>query len=683
MRNIFARWGFLTFLALLIIFSFIADSVTVPGTTWGQQKISLPAHPLPTPLPWVKSPEGPGEFLLAKSPFSNNGISTVLHNRNFYATMSGLLMTDEKGDLKIIPATFGKPCMVVGELQGELWIQQNDGTLLGLNPTTYILQEKTGKLAGACITIDATSIWCYDSMELAHDALRERTMNREPFASAIIEYDRNGVEKRRFITDGIMLPKVEIKHAIIESDVVWIFAKPCLGIICGCGAKSYGESHLFRLDRVTGKVALIKEAKDISPSAINQSGKFIWTGPAKNDESTGKTCPVYQFDKKSFVVTPPIQIPQKYAGGLHAVRDGKLWCKIYPHRSYQLKDGELNQPDFAVFALTDGHRIHVDEAGEVPAELVTKKEAELISFRTIGAQPERVWISSTGNNLYDIPDTGEPKIRNNKELKDIGRFSTRNNGPSNVLFAYYNTRDDRNALIMYPGKDYFIKIYTNDFIAITSSEQRVWFLNDNNLVTCTDNLKKQTISLANKRGVNLIGNTTVAIDDKLYFFDNNQPYIADATKGTTTAIASWKLQVPDELKTHEEPGAAFLAPDGKIVFNLRSPRRNEDSKPEEHPVATLAAYNPKIDTWTFTPSDCIPYWGDTLNTSYGAFHVKYNDNIIYRGTATAWVKAGQLPFNMPDFRFGASTKEYLYLDTPIGIYRVRWSELLTDSKVTK
>jgi hypothetical protein len=151
----------------------------------------------------------------------------------------------------------------------------------------------------------------------------------------------------------------------------------------------------------------------------------------------------------------------------------------------------------------------------------------------------------------------------------------------------------------------------------------------------------------------------------------------DGKTGKMIPLKSWRTQVPACWQQVDHPDAAFRALDGSIVFNLTL--RGEQSKtratdPERRSV--LAAYAPATDKWTITPCDRIKYRGDTLETPHGALHVANGENTVYRGTTTDWVAVGKLPCCMDAFRFGAGTTEYLYLDTPLGLYRVRWNELL-------
>ena len=675
MRFTFARWCWALLLLAVPMLGWAAPPAAPAHAAWQLEEISLPAQPLTAPLPWVKSPAGPGEFLLGQSFPLISMESTYAHQRRFIATVSGLLMIEPDGRASLVSAAFGQPCMWVGEKKGRLWVQQRDGTLLGLDPQTLAVAEQVHGLTGPCFAIDAGSIWCYDSMEMATGGLYKNVVNRFPFASALIEYDRTGREKRRFTADGVSLPKCAIIKALLDPNVLWV-------VINGDRARNYGEAQIFRVDRASGKVTKLDAVTNVGDRMLNLPAQLVWTTARQGQDEPGATCPINVLDKKTLAVTQPAQIPAKYANGLYAVQDGKLWCVVTP-RIYDMprRSPEEPYPTIAVFSLTDGRRIHVEDAGLSPAEgPSTTKRPPVIAYSVVGCQPDRAWVCGTDNRLYDIPDAGEPRQRDCFALGPIRQLCPRVSGMSDAFLGYAGDLSFPKSTLLqiFPHSDRAIRCVIDEVFPVTASIQRAWFISNGNILTCGEDLKPRTIKLSDDIDTtHLIGGTTVSNGDKLYFFIAGNVYVADAAAGTVVKLASWRRDAPKALWKSDDPEAAFRTSDGRIVFNLytRAKAADEDSAASAN-HATLACYDPGMDSWTFTPNDRITFWGDTLETPYGTLHVPEEKDVLYRGTATDWKEVGRLPFCIKRLYFSACTARYLYLDTPLGLYRVRWAELL-------
>jgi len=673
MQTVPLRWcgALLTLLLLIPVWS--APPEKPNPLDWHTEEIDLPATPLTVPLPWVKPPSGPGEFLLG---FRTDAAGTAPEHRLF-GTTGGVVSLEKDGSMRLVPAAFGLPSMIVGRYDGCRWVQQGNGDLIGLDPGTLVEKERVHGLAGPCFALDHETIWCYDSMELATEGLAHGVMNRAPFASAIIEYSRQGKERRRFIADGNSLPKIEISRAIVDPEAIWVIGQPCLAIICSCGAKHYGETQLLRIDRATGKYQVIESAEGINAGVLSLPDRFVWEvdGERQSSDRTGATSKICLLDKHTYKLTQPATIPQKYAHTMLAMQDGKIWCMNTERQDVFDQKPVVN---IAVFSLEGGKRLHVEDAGTLPADLATAT-GDSEEYSVIGSTTDRAWVMGPGNRLYEIPDAGTPLVRDCTAVGTVSRLVTGGAGLATAFLGNLGERGSHGTFLkILPGEPKATRCEIRDTVfPFEMSDRRLWCTAMYDAITCGADLKPKKIPVPAQVSDSFVGYPSVAVGDDLYGFGGGEVVRVDGKSGQAIPIKSWQTQVPTIWQQVDKAGAAFVAPDGRIVFNLTvSGEEGKTSAKDPERRTVLAAYDSATDKWTVTPSDTIKWWGDTLTTPRGAFHVPHGENTLYRGTATAWVAVGKLPCCMDAFRFGAGTAQYLYLDTPLGLYRVQWDALL-------
>jgi len=653
------------------------------ATDWSVREISVPVAPLTAPLPWVKPPSGPGEFLLSWNSYFS--VPVTIGRHDLLATQAGVLCREPDGELRLLAAGYGQAVMIVGQYEGRMWIQQEDGDLIGLNPETLLEQERLPKLAGPCFALDAHSVWCYDSGEMGHDGLLVMVGNRNPFASALIEYSRAGKELHRFTADGKSLPKTEIASAYADADAVWVVSRPCLAIICSCGAKHYGEMELLRIDRATGKVEHIPHTENINPVLLNQPNRLIWSSPGemRSAEDHGSAT-LYVLDKATCAVTPRGKIPASYAAQILAAREEQLWCAETiqrQHRPHTPFDIQASRTGLVVFSLTDGKRIHRDTAGQPPAEIpAIAPQPPLAGYTLCGGSTGRAWLQGQTQQIYEIPDNETILVHDCSALGNIAGEHWWGTPPPDSVYVRVGSFDEEGSYLvkLLPGMQKAMKLSSSSqehFFSLTASERRIWV--DAGLITTAIDANGPIHAFTGPSDAERIDfgySGMVPLGDVLYSYQNSQLVRADVATQRITAVASWRAQAPKEWQHIEHGDALFSTPDGKLVLQLTKNRRNTEGVVEEKPTSLLAVYTPATDAWTFSTTDRQLQFFNVLQSLSGTYATPSRERMIYRGTAAGWTPVGKLPCSV-ELRSSVATPKYLYTGTSLGILRIPWQEL--------
>lgn len=599
-------------------------------------------------LRWTAAPTGAGEFLLSVQPHEPR---VTIGTLTLVPTNLGLLRMVDEQSVALVPGLFGRQVFIFGEAEGKIWVQDTAGQMYGLNRETLAIETKVNGLGGACIGVLPDAIWCLDSYT-ANDNER-----RFPYGtSALIEYDRTGKERRQVKLADAAPADFQILLAKIDGAQIWV-------------ATSNGDaSCIHRVDITTGAIQTVK-AERVQLPIFLLNDRLVWL-----DMHNGKHATVFQLDKATLQASSIGKLPTKYVGHAYdnetkiLVTDEYIWCQG------------------AVFSSKDCRRIRAQQAGtppELPAQTRRNSEEEMLhiaGYTFLGADAERAWLGCEGM-LAEVHNDGTLVTRDLKAMQ-LPRLPV---GVTAMTGSVVVSDEEHTRLYRVHSDEDTVQIAVpNDQLTTgLATEKRLWFANHRRLVTCGPEM--QLRKMVNPTPQRLDLRQALAVGDELYLFGPEQRFwrINGAT-GTLLNIESWEALLPEEERAKLRLQTAYPLANGRLLFLFTQgrPRHNEEDEGDEEAPAdakapvVLLAYDPATDQWQrLQVPDKTPAILTVVNTARGMIGVSPNGRSLYRAGETGWEPLGTLPLATSTMSLAGGTDRYLYLQSPIGLYRLRWDEL--------
>ena len=677
-------------------------------------------------LYWQKAPDGVGELLVYPNPPGQNEF--VWGKRRVLGTELGLLTKDAKGGWKILPSLYKASVRIAGIGQDLIWLEQNDDGLVALKKNLKIVQ-RLPNVKGRCIAIEKGGFWCLANFSVSSW--------KNSNAQELIEYDHKGQEKRRFVVKGLSLipattaPIVAeekqksgfgfgdkgfgysfggsgIAWAAVDRDAIWVSLNNySRGVFTGGGFLRLGEEKLGRLERSTGQFTTLawpSAQADKNPQL--EAEKFLdlperiqWLA-----ESSGFAWDVYELDKRTFQINRVLQIDSERSQ-LKVTRDF-IWV--------QKRLGNVLERVSLVYSRFPLAFVNPEKAGLPPERVMSYlSRPDFLDVGTsfwggiVASNSKGVWL---GSPLYSLVFAGDEG-----QLQHYNVRSVLNSNPEQGTFASEETANG----VLWSNGEQLIRVWPNrrvvqlslarksdrssstpsyPFILLPSTSQRIWYgTSKGQLITSKPDFSAQQIIEypskllpANSRWMvrGIDGNEgTIAVGDVLYMWDNSGHLLRiDGATGEVNIVESWtrylldyESHLPPERKLEGRNSTAFALPDGRIAFTFSVGLKHgggEVSFAIRVDKAHFFIFDPRNDTWqeSNTSTEIQPLQAGCQ--LYG-----YDAQQIYQWRGNGWQIRGKRPLIPPaqqTYRSGirsAGTEKYYYAETPLGLYRVLWSQI--------
>ena len=307
-----------------------------------------------TPLPWAHSAEMSGELLVDEQLLSS---PQSLAGQSWVASDFGVLRLSPGQPARILPSLLGHRMRLIGEYAGRVWVQELQGPVFALDPSTGGVEQRFPTVQGQCFAIGVEGFWCLDTFEpfLSHGFHGENAD-----AHAVIAYNPEGKERLRLPADGTALPNGRLLWAGVDAECLWV--------IDSCEGQAHGGPQICRISRASGKVDSFPVSRNVKFPLLLNAHNLIWLESHDNV----KYSTICKLDKQTGMSSTVGKIFEEYTWGKLGVSDQYLWC--FPNQNYQQKTPR----ETAVFSLEDGHRVHVAESGTPPSPISPPQQDSLL-----------------------------------------------------------------------------------------------------------------------------------------------------------------------------------------------------------------------------------------------------------------------------------------------------------------
>jgi hypothetical protein len=551
----------------------------------------------------------------------------------------GLLASAGEDKWEIVPSLYARDVRPLREHDGLLWVEEGGDGLLALDKSLAV-QRRLPTVKGRCIAIGPRGFWCV-----------ERGVN-------LVGYSAEGRQRAFFPTDGKQLPKGTIYWAAVDGDAVWLAIMEYVipkGIYNGPAVP--GESWLVRLSPATGEFSQVDIRPWPGPPFVNLPRRVLWVRKAAETEWD-----VEELDKATLRVQRAGRIASPYVSEM-ATDGQKLWV--------------FSSTGWRVFSLDGLKPVALQDAGKPPPgspSMTTESYCSLLSpskpwFLVLAADPERVWLSAAGPSLVELRDDGVAEARDLSSLIprpiDLSRAFA-------LPGVFYGWLYRSGSLLRVEAGDAtaterelveFKNRKMGHLYLATASDRWLWLAttsNGNMLALAPDFSRHRIVGPVMAGCVE--NENAVARGDWLYLHLRNSGECvrASALTGEVAPIRSWSGKCGGGW------GTAFGLPDGRM--NVQGPRRDRVDN---------WIYDPATDKWQHVAWEG---WVRPVAASDRLYGIR--DDSLVKWQDNGWQRLGTPPFSAwlragGEALLGSTnivgTSRYLYLRTPLGLYRVAWA----------
>ncbi|MHB9133019.1 MAG: hypothetical protein ACYDBB_18280 [Armatimonadota bacterium] len=656
-------------------------------------------------LTWQPAPTGPGEFSLL--PMYGPGSYLYTGKRTLAGSDLGLLTTTDGTTWEMVPHLFGSYILPVTEQHGMLWVQkigevrsypQKWGALLALDPQTLAVKREVPSIVGRCLAVEANGFWCQydyhappppDATTTTPNPAQQAAFNPStPIISALIEFDRDGKELRRFVADGKALPQGQVQRVFVDAEAVWVLSikRDSYSVHSGLrsgprgGDYSSPQYQFSRVDRKTGAITTVSTSLWMNNPTVNLPDRLLWVkgtqsyayseyypqalryGQASSDTPPAPTpFEVYQLDKTTMKITKAGTV--KLSGVQTLASDGKhLW--IFARGA-------------SVFALKDFQPVPADAAGAPPAGspppfTYAEKPSTTVQYTLQRADGKWGWLLGSDSALYALGDDGAGFRHDLSGLVKVldGYLRVVTRGP----FAY--TVADGFVLRVEAGKPEVrlaqLPESPNNYANLLCvGEKYLWLRYGEEQLYAVSADLHQWSPAGNSREMRS-GEYMAEVGGKLYL-TNYRGYLlrADPATGKLTTVEAWTKFFPASNRGDDMPSleagylqALIALPDGRLAAHL-GPRSAQDK-------GKSLVYDPAKETLQELAEDDFTALVSTAQRQF-----RTADGQLQMWQGAAWKPLGKIPafttYTSPTpvpLNGTLQTERYLYTNTAFGLFRV-------------
>ncbi|MBV9468287.1 MAG: hypothetical protein JO316_25170 [Abitibacteriaceae bacterium] len=661
-------------------------------------------------LAWQSAPSDTGEYLAFPPPYSSNRVAWSGYT--LAGTPWGMLVSVGKTRWRILPNLYQHDVRPIKEMAGLLWVEEKERGLLGLRPDLTVAR-RLASVKRYCVAIEPQSFWCLDGK----------------FGDTeLVEYNMEGQEKRRIQASNLIdewyqkpseltgrdAREWEVEWVSVEANTIWLALDNHEVQLAGADDAPHllGTTQIVRLDRATWKVTSLVDIKE-GYSFVNLPDQILWCDHKD----------VQRLNKKSLRVSTPthpmfpeysyLMLDEKYLWVFSRALPPQLPPQIYSIQNFKpVSPSPTNlpphpaQPSYMARWYTPINPLY-DPDQSFPFRVAPY-------FNLAASGDQQVWLTTPNSSLTEVEDKGTAKRYN---LPDEGLYR----GPIvlaslNTLYMIYGS----NLLRLSPGKKLAVmrqilrqNAYTPSLLGSYNSVG-LQFHNPRQLVILTSDLT-QLLAIKNLPD-NLAAIQAITAPNSFYFwqanaiswqdfFQVNRDFLRlDTVTGKLESVDSWHKNFPDPKKVYKVGQSftiggllgEFRLPTGQTAFQfelvgpeeffggpgygIRSASRSSK--------ALLRIYDPPRDQWQeiiidtgIRPIYATPkLYGIKSGYDWGHIYSGAKDDDLFEWQNNGWQAVGKLPWAMTDVNRGRGkilgTARYLYSQTPLGIYRVAWSQVV-------
>ncbi len=597
------------------------------------------------------------------------------------------VMREEKDAWRIIPQLAtrqlsGRPFVV----DGLLWITEVTATqemwLLALEPDNWRAKRSIALPRGAAvIAVESNGIWCLQQAV--------RGLGRGGFRGGhkrLLQLDLKGEEQLRFEAGAAVAevelprairkdvphaaPNPAIQHAFVDEDAVWLAITDHRGIMPN-DAPIRGPFQIARVDRKTKQTKCVVVEDWWGTLVLNRPGELLWLTAKRGPEAI-----VVRFDKATWKTTHvSIDARMTYSYG---IEDDYLWLSTEPLR---------------VFGLSD-----LKPAERAAREKVTAAVEGRLGWTTavprmLCGDRRSVWFALPGLRVARLADDGSTQWRELGDVLADPQSYPQATTAGHDLFIY-----SRGTLIRLPLGDgkatvrqvgprerFAARMVANgEYVTVAFHGRPGIYVFDHALALVRQILRPDDARF-DPRLLDLI-------DGHLYYQTGRggRMMAMHVASGESRPLASWHDAATAHLKQvlgdqidqswyERLLASAMVSGDARQIrlqtWAATSPYRGS------RPRVLMFYYDVKQDKWSHEVLDADSWPMQRQPDLF--FDTKRNMLLRYDN---GWQEAGRLPQHWLLAGLTGwpahATDKHLYLQTPVGLWRVSWPVLSTSTCAT-
>ena len=636
---------------------------------------------------WQKAPTGIGEFF----PFP--GTVTVgyrVDEHRFEATYSGTLVTEGNKRWHIAPDLYLRNLYPVFKEENTLWAR-DPNYLVAVDLQDWSIKAQAPlPMRSQPFTVRDNHIWCLEDNPFSNYSVNS-SVNIS--GTSVVQYDMKGNELYRFkLPNNEIRPQTSDPYTIapfsliiwaaVDKNYVWLGVRvyPNLSYYTYQKGDPFGggviydlslvEFQLVRMDRQSGERIELECEGGLETKCFELSDHILLVNSSK--DQPGK---IYKIDKENLQVEFLGRIDPVYSSYINT--DGEnLWfvCSKYNK----------------IISLSDLNSVKVVKNDYPPVYLPPARFGDTCTPDILGGDAERLWLEVPGGLIVEINDDDTVRAR------DLSKWY-------HEAIKGFSAAISRPGLLYVQGNGCLIRLDANsENLTVNPTKSRLFAAGDSMVVTQPEtrrqfiffppDLTRQIGTL--KHDINhALGlfKGAAAIASELYLFDYEADnlYKIRAHTGSITPVDSWRVWADSWLEKNQkgkgkhwpnlrtlnhlaEPIKVISLPDGKIRFFYKFSYRMGPLY-QVDPLL-IVTYDSNTDQWQSR------WFGDSIGmfqrNHYSDANLLYdsktNEILLYQNNR--WTRRGPLPSELL-FYAAHATRRYLYAKTPLGLYRVPWTDL--------
>jgi hypothetical protein len=627
-------------------------------------ELKIPPKPLTQSLRWQHEPNGPGEFLFQPDPLlmSRPESHTTIADREFCATSLGLLTKKGPEPWTIVPATYGLNLKIAGSHDGQLMLSTAGKSLFSLDPTNLAIHLQLKNIQGYVINIERDGFWVMDNFP--EDSHTQRAWGGREIA----HYSTDGTELTRYKLGEHNIPPGVISETHFDRDALWLIVRP--------NTWSYsGPCTWIRIDRST---ALITVARSNAVwTAVYLPDQILYTEYPDKLNSNDR---VMSIDKKTMKVIP---IPTRIPPCSVIVENGiYIWVIPQPDKA----TGKTASP----IALSLPDLKPIPDAKLLPSSLMDSANLAVGQFaHVLAADLDIAWILQGSTALLELHDEESALQRKIASASSANYASV--NEATGLARGKNLFRVIDNAIVEVSAGG---EILRRRDLATTDETVKILGVGREDIWVFVSGPKPRCIRLK----YDLSDNTTqidaqpmrpdIVGDDDAFSLGHGEIWHINHATTKWETLPSFDRQFTQAQRRDLTLVRKLIRlPDGKLLF------MPPDVSPSHVDFGTFI-YDPAADVWQ-TAKDrifaaklliagktlyALVFDLDAPQQADGVLPLKY----LYAWDGVAWKVASEtLPapirlgvhYEYDAWLDAVSTSRFLYMNTPLGIYRVQWTSM--------
>jgi len=635
-------------------------------------KVTLSPRPWKEISPWQSVPDRAGEILLAPGHYQYGQFEH--ENRRFVATMLGVLESMPGGHWRIVPEMYGRWIIPITVRDGLLWARPYwEKQLVALDIGTWATRKRIPipQFGTRVVAFEEDGFWLLEDEKIPVPLNGRSRAGPSPAGHAsIVHYDMDGTEMFRYRTSpgkpAADMPQGYtdastplIYWAAVDRDAVWLAVQ---------------RTRIVRIDRRSGERRSVDANTFPQTLFVNLPKRILWF----RREGRTKSTTVYQLQKEQLTITVAGKIDVPIRG---FASDGtNLW--VESDKTY-------------VFSLKNLEPVAIEEAGPRPPALPENVEFPPLSILSVG--DDRVWLWASQSQIAEIADDGKTGVwdvsqwvkSSGQDLRVVakakflyafvrGNLIRLESGSSDVLVRRLGDPSQLYPLHLSLDADHvWVQSQTGNDVSIFAPD-----LTSVATFSCEPLIQQYFLT-----GVALRGSCYVFLPPHSTPSYSARLVKIDSKTGKVTTVESWRKHFDHWCKkdVDEEPTGvnvprfyglqrAVQTPDGRLFFIVLWGMWDPASSRYSSVRQAAWYYDPAADHWEAAPlsrSIHLTSSPNLLIDKQDQCFLRYKDGKwqpVGR-LSSDWLEAGLL--NWPI----SATKQYFYARTPLGLYRVAWTDI--------